>query len=64
MTIILLSNFLVLEPDQYTCIPSLLYRDSHPSGPDGAKGVKGDWIQTSNQTEELQFALRDQQVGF
>lgn len=44
--------------------PSLLYRDSHPSGPDWAEGVKGYWIKTSSTTEELQFPLRDQQVGF
>lgn len=58
--IILPSNVLFHENDHGTCTTSLLYRDSHPSGPDWAKGVKGYWIQTSNYAEELQFPLWDQ----
>lgn len=43
---------------------TLLSRDSHSSNPDWVTGVKGHWVRTTDNTQELQFPLWDQQVGF
>lgn len=57
-------NTTVWRVTQFSPVFTLLHRHSHSSHPDWVTGVKGHCVRTTDNTEELQFPLWDQQVGF